>query len=248
VVYKKAPEANLEMTIDFPPDCKPTDLRPAIVFFFGGGWTNGTVMQFEEQASYLAKRGMVAARADYRVKSRHNVKPDRCVEDAKSAVRYLRQHARELGIDPKRIVAAGGSAGGHIAACTGLAEGFEADGEDHGVSSAPNALILFNPALSFVGVEKLLARIDHDEELARRISPTEHVRAETPPTLLLFGTKDPLLAQGKAFIRRSKEAGNRVELFTAEGQGHGFFNRQPWKEKTTQRMDDFLVSIDYLEE
>ena len=64
------------------------------------------------------------------MKSRHGVTPKECVEDAKSAVRWLRQNAAKLGIDPNRIVAAGGSAGGHIAACTGLAPGLEADGED----------------------------------------------------------------------------------------------------------------------
>src|SRR5581483_2338314 len=92
-VYKKAKEANLEMVVHYPPGWKATDRRPAIVFFFGGGWTNGKVTQFEPQATYLAGRGMVTARADYRVKSRHNVTPDQCVEDAKSAVRWLRQNA-----------------------------------------------------------------------------------------------------------------------------------------------------------
>ena len=116
--YKKTKQADLAIHVHFPPAWKKEDKRPAIAFFFGGGWTSGTVKQFEPQAAYLASRGMVAARTDYRVKSRHNVTPDACVEDAKSAVRWLRQNAAMLGIDPDRIVASGGSAGGHIAACT----------------------------------------------------------------------------------------------------------------------------------
>src|SRR6516164_1598646 len=124
-IFKKTEQGDLKISISFPDDWKPSDKRPAIVFFFGGGWTQGTVQQFAPQSAYLARRGMVAARADYRVKSRHQVTPDVCVEDAKSAVRWLRKNAATLGIDPEKVVAAGGSAGGHIAACTATIPGFE---------------------------------------------------------------------------------------------------------------------------
>ena len=117
-IYKKTKQADLELVVHYPSGWKETDKRPAIVFFFGGGWTGGKIEQFEPQASHLASRGMVAVRADYRVKSRHGVTPKECVEDAKSAMRWVRQNAAQLGVDPDRIVAAGGSAGGHIAACT----------------------------------------------------------------------------------------------------------------------------------
>src|SRR5262249_27029648 len=100
VTYKSTEQGKLSMLIHRPEGWKASDKRPAIVFFFGGGWTNGSPKQFESQAVYLAGRGMVAARADYRIKSRHKVKPDACVEDAKSAVRWLRAHAAEYGIDP----------------------------------------------------------------------------------------------------------------------------------------------------
>ena len=167
-IYKRTKQADLEIVVHYPPGWKENDKRPAIVFFFGGGWTNGTVKQFEPQATYLASRGMVAARADYRVKSRHGVTPEECVEDAKSAVRWLRQNAAKLGIDPDRIVAAGGSAGGHIAACTALDPGLEAEGEDPKISSKPNALVLFNPVLRFAIFPQLMERIGNDEALARR--------------------------------------------------------------------------------
>ena len=106
-IYKKTKQADLEMVVHFPPGWKEADTRPAIVFFFGGAWTGGRIQQFEPQAAHLASRSMVAARADYRVKSRHGVTPKECVEDAKSAVRWMRQNAAKLGIDPDRTVAAG---------------------------------------------------------------------------------------------------------------------------------------------
>src|SRR5262245_6841040 len=134
MVYKKTAQGELEMAVHYPPGWKDSDKRPAIVFFFGGGWTNGTIKQFEMQANYLATRGTLTALAEYRIKSKHNVTPAECVLDAKSAVRWLRQNAAKLGIDPNRIVASGGSAGGHIPACTAVPTGPDPDGEDLKVS------------------------------------------------------------------------------------------------------------------
>lgn len=245
--YKKTKQANLDLVVHYPPGWKAEDKRPVIVFFFGGGWTSGKITQFEPQAKYLASRGMVAARADYRVKSRHEVTPAECVEDAKSAVRWLRQNAKTLGIDPERIVSSGGSAGGHIAACTALTDGLEAAGEDAKVSSKPNALVLYNPVLKFAGVESLMKRIDNKEDLGKLLSPTLHLTKTTPPTLLLFGTSDKLIEQAEEFVKKSKELGHRAELMSAEGQPHGFFNRSPWQERTTYRVDVFLKTLGYLE-
>ena len=244
-IYKKIDKVELEMAVDFPPGWKETDHRPAIVFFFGGGWTNGTIKTFETQAAYLAGRGMVAARADYRVKSRQGVTPKECVQDAKSAVRWLRKNAATLGIDPDRIVAAGGSAGGHIAACTSLAPDVDAEGEDTSISCKANVLVLYNPVLRF-GPEMTKQRLGNDEVLAKAISPTEHLEKGSPPTLLMYGTKDFLLTQGNEFMEKSKELGHKSELYTAEGEAHGFYNKPEWREKTTQRMAEFLEEVGYL--
>src|SRR5437016_4326589 len=78
--YTKTKQADLEVVVHFPPGWKATDRRPGIVFFFGGGWENGTIRTFEPQARNLAGRGLVAARADYRVSSPHGVTPRKCVE------------------------------------------------------------------------------------------------------------------------------------------------------------------------
>ena len=245
-IYKKTSQADLKLVVHYPPGWKETDKRPGVVFFFGGGWTSGRIEQFEPQANHLASRGMVAVRADYRVKSRHGITPRECVEDAKSAVRWMRQNASKLGVDPDRIVAAGGSAGGHIAACTAFPPGLDADDEDAKISSKPNALLLFNPVLRCEGIPQLMSRISNDEALGRAISPTLHLTQDGPPTLILFGSADRLAVMGDEFLKKSKELGHRAELFTAEGHPHGFFNRPPWLEKTTQRMDEFLFSIGYL--
>lgn len=243
--YKKTKEGDLVLRVHYPSGWKKEDRRPAIIFFFGGAWTTGKLSQFQTQAEYFAGRGLVAARADYRVKSRHGVTPDRCVEDAKSAVRWLRQNAGTLGIDPDRIIGAGGSAGGHIIACAGCCPGLDAAGEDLKVSSRPNVLILFNPVLSFES-DKLVQALKNDRDLARKMSPVQHVSKDTPPTLILFGSKDRLARQGDDFIAAARKAGSKADLFTAEGVDHGFFNRSPWKEKTILRADEFLQTLGYL--
>ena len=242
-VYKKVGDVELKLFLSFPEDWKAADKRPAIVFFFGGGWAQGTPEQFSKQAAYLAKRGMVAARADYRVKSRHSVTPDKCVEDAKSAVRWLRKNAAALGIDPDRIVAAGGSAGGHIAACTGTVPGFDAEGEDAAVSSKPNAMILFNPVLHGAPIAQRM----NDPEAAKKITPNLHLEKGLPPALILFGTADALKEGTQDYLAKAKELGATAEIYWAEGQPHGFFNRSPWMERTLHRADEFLISLDYLQ-
>ena len=127
--YKEIGDVKLQLHI-FEPAAGAKTNRPAIVFFFGGGWTGGSPAQFEQHCRYLADRGMVAITADYRVGSRHQVKPTACVADAKSAMRWVRKNAARLGIDPQRVAAGGGSAGGHLAAAVATLPDFDEPGED----------------------------------------------------------------------------------------------------------------------
>lgn len=245
MTYKTVGDRELQIHIHYPPGWKASDTRPAIVFFFGGGWNSGTVDQFLVQAEYFAARGLVAARADYRVKSRDGVTPDKCVEDARSAVRWMRVNCKRLGIDPKKLIASGGSAGGHLAACTMIKKSIEADGDDLSVSTIPQAMVLFNPVLNFEN-EQMIGRLNNDKLLARKISPTLHMDKKTPPALILFGTKDRLKVFGDEYWKKAEALGVRAEKYIAEGQGHGFFNRPPWRERTLIASDKFLASLGFL--
>jgi len=245
VTYKTVGDKELKIHLHFPPDWKTSDRRPAIIFFFGGGWTGGTVGQFEFQADYLASRGMVAARADYRVKSRDGVTPDKCVEDARSAVRWMRKNSRRLGIDPKKLIASGGSAGGHLAACMMIADSVDAEGDDLSISTIPQAMVLFNPVLSFEN-EQMIGRLGDNKHLARKISPTFYLDKSSPPALILFGTNDRLKVFGDDYWKKAEKIGVRADKYLAEGQPHGFFNRSPWRERTLIAADKFLASLGYL--
>lgn len=255
-VYKKTGDVDLKLYVFEPADHKNSDKRPAVVFF-GGGWTNGSPAQFEPQCRYLASRGVVAITADYRVASRHGVKGVDCVRDAKSAIRWVRAHAAELGVDPDRIVASGGSAGGHLAACTGFVKEFDEANEDQTVSSRPNALVLYNPVASF---DRSLADANDPRIIGlqlrlgvtpEEISPAHHVAEKAPPTLILVGSEDFLLAGVRQLVDKMKAAGNRCELDLYEGRSHGFFNQRGKGNadflKTTESVDRFLKSLGYLE-
>jgi acetyl esterase len=212
------------------------DKSPAIVFFFGGGWTSGTPEQFLPQAAYLASRGMTTFVADYRVASRDKVKAAACVEDAKSAVRWLRANAEKLEIDPNRICAAGGSAGGHIACATALLPGLDAKSDDLAVSCVPNALALFNPAVVLAPIDGLPTPKEAEARLEglklrlgaepKAMSPAHHVRSGLPPAIIFHGEADTTVQPATAhkFTTLMQDAGNRCELKTYPGAPHGFFN------------------------
>ncbi len=245
-LYRKAPEGELFLHLYFPADWKAVDRRPAIVFFFGGAWKTGSYLQFVEQAKYFASRGLVAASADYRILNKHRTTPVQSVEDAMSAVRWLRTHADELGIDANKIIAAGGSAGGHLAAATALLEGFSAAGDDASVSCRPSALVLFNPVLNLTGPSKLTLPKGDREAIKKQLSPTLYLQGSSPPAVLFYGSDDKYLAQGKEYADKAKELAVRADVYVAPGATHGFMNHTPWTEVTTQKADEFLTSLGYL--
>ena len=122
-IYKTIDGIQLEAHIFFPPDHKQSEMHPAFVFFHGGGWFEGEPENGYRLSEHWASRGMVAVAFEYRLADFDSVSPSECVTDAKSAIRWLRIHAQELGIDPDKIVVTGGSAGGHLAISTAMLEG-----------------------------------------------------------------------------------------------------------------------------
>jgi len=222
-VYKQVGQVTLRLHVFEPDHHKASDRRPAIVFFFGGGWVGGTPAQFYPHCDYLAGRGMVAISAEYRIRNKHKTTPFECVEDGKSAVRFVRMNAHKLGIDANKIAAGGGSAGGHVAACTGVIAGLDDQREDLSISSRPAKLVLFNPVIDTGPQGFGHSRLgDRWEE----ISPQHHVRPGLPPTLIFHGTADTTVeyARVEAFRDAMLEAGNACTLVGVEGLGHGFFN------------------------
>lgn len=225
---------------------------PCAVFFFGGSWNSGDISHFADQAEHLAQRGMVAICAQYRTRSSHNVPPNVCLMDAKSAIRYVKTNAKELGIDPDRLAVGGGSAGGHLAAATTFCEGFNDTADKKSISTRANALLLFNPVIDNgpdgYGHERV-------SEFWQPFSPLHNIDSPAPPTLFLLGDNDKLVpvATGKAFKAAIEKAGGRCKLKIFEQAEHGFFNAGresangiAYFAECIQHTDNFLVDLGYL--
>lgn len=247
--YKTIGDVTLAIDIFEPKQKDPTKKYPAAVFFFGGGWVGGSPSQFYPHCEYLAGRGMIAMSAEYRVKTRHGTTPAECVKDGKSAVRWIRANAARLGVDPDRLAAGGGSAGGHVAAAVATAPGFDEPDADPKISCKPNALLLFNPVYDN-GPEGYGHKTVG--ELFPAISPLHNLKPGTPPTIVFLGTKDNLIpvATAESYRAKMQQNGDRSELRLYEGQPHGFFNYRgepsPFYYQTLAETDKFLTSLGWL--
>lgn len=244
--YCRAPsasgEAELSLHCFLPPGHTPTDRRAALLLFFGGGWVKGTPTQFYPQCRRLADLGMVAISAEYRVAERHGTAPRDCVADGFAALRWLRAHAAELGVDASRIAAGGGSAGGHVAAAIAVC----AD-PDGGEPVRPAALVLFNPVFDNgpggYGQQRLGAQW-------QELSPRHNLHPGMPPNLVLLGTADHLIPVATAERWRDGCAalGVRCDLRLYAGEAHGFFNahRPEMYRRTMAEVEAFLASLGFL--
>lgn len=247
LIYKTVGDRELKLFLVKPEGWKSTDQRPGMVFFHGGGWVGGTPAQLSPQAEYLASRGMVCALVEYRLlKNKPGALPTDCVQDAKSAMRWVRSHASELGIDPQRIGAAGGSAGGHLAAFTGLVTGLDDPTDDLTVSPKPAAMVLFNPVFNNGPGQYGHGRFG---ERFMEFSPAHHITSNAPPAIVFLGTEDKLIPVKtvEAFKADMEKAGIHCETRFYEGVGHAFFNREPYRSLTLIEADKFLASLGWLQ-
>jgi len=157
------------------------------------------------------ERGLICFRVDYRVKSRQGTSPFESLKDAKSAIRFIREHAEDLHVDPQRIVASGGSAGGHLAAATALVTSFNEGSDQLSYSSVPNALVLFNPVIDNgpggYGYERI-------GEAYKDFSPLHNIREGAPPTIFFLGTQDKLIPVETARYYKTvmEKVGSRCDL------------------------------------
>jgi acetyl esterase/lipase len=247
-LYKSIDGAELRLHVFNPPNHQSSVKQAAIIFYFGGGWAHGSVEQFVPQAKYLAQRGMVAIVTDYRVSGRYKTSPFEAMADAKSAIRWVRFHAAELGIDPNRIAAGGGSAGGHIALSAAIFDGFDEIYEDKRVSSKPNALVLFNPAIDTT-TERTK---EHFGNRGREASPLHHIVPNLPPMIILHGKADTTVPYPEVehFCSEVRSRGNQCQLFGFDGAHHGFYSPHHkqglWYRETLLEVDRFLTKLDYL--
>ena len=243
VLYKSTKQGNLNLYFYRPLDLEKSKTYNCIIFFHGGGWNSGDYKQFERQSMYFASRGMIAISAEYRIKNKHGTTPIQAMEDAKSAIRFLRLNAKSFFINPNRIAAAGGSAGGHLAAVTANIDLFDNVNEDLGISSKPNLLVLYNPVIDFASRNWLW--IDNPSDA----SPVHNISKGSPPTIILTGTKDKIVPVETImnYKKIMESFGSRCDVILYDGAEHAFFNRGEDFIDTVLKSDIFLKSNWYLE-
>jgi len=248
IQYKQIDSTKLVLKVYRPLKVDPEKKYPAFVFFFGGGWNSGSIEQFEPQANYFSQRGMICFTVDYRVKNRQHTTPFESLKDAKSAIRFIREHADEFSIDTSKIVAAGGSAGGHLAAAIALIDDYNELSDNLSISCIPNALVLFNPVIDNGPGGYGFDRIGNDY---KNFSPLHNIKKGAPPTIIFLGTHDALIpVETVEYYKMVMEKVNsRCELKLYEGEPHGFFNHNNFEyyKKTVFETDKFLQSLGYLD-
>ena len=270
LTYKMTAAGPQTLAVFYPNGWRPTDRRPLVVFIHGGAWVAGDGRVFYPHARYFASRGLVAASIEYRLAKPDGPGVPECLTDCKSAVRYLRAHAAEMGIDPNRVAAFGDSAGGHLAAALGTCRGFDDPQDDRKVSAVPDAMVLCNPILDmtegswikFVIGGPAMAKnapaadlhpTDAQTKLAQALSPRFQIKHGQPPAILMHGTADRVVnpQQAQDFADADKKAGNRCDLVWMEGSGHAFVvphytAPEPVVVDAIRHADSFLGSLGWL--
>ena len=247
VTYKVVDGVELELLVWRPADvpAEPERRLPGIVFYHGGGWSSGEAELFAPQARYLAGRGMVAISVGYRTRG-----PVVADEDGIDAWNFVHDHAAELGIDPQRVVAAGGSAGGQMALATGLLDLPNTD-----TDVRPAAIAVLNPVSDTTGnfPDGYGRNRFTSDEQARAYSPYHHIAPGGPPLLIMHGTGDATVHVQNSidFVTAMRQAGNDATLVTYDGISHGFYNRQTTRynryfHETMREVDLFLQRLGLL--
>lgn len=240
-VYRAGPP-EMRLFVVKPEGWKADDRRPALMFFFGGGWTTGTAMSALPWAKFAASLGLVGIAPDYRTKQRHDTSPLASVADSRAALHWVQEHARELGIEPTHIVVGGNSAGGHVALWTAIAPAPPGSDPTESPTLKPAALVLFSavsdtsPATGYTP-----KRFGAD---ATALSPVHQLDARMPHVLAFHGAVDELVPPRQALALRDRllAKGNRCELHLVPGGGHNFLHALPaWQEKSRELLCEFLT-------
>jgi acetyl esterase/lipase len=232
------------MTLDLYVPAKGRAVRPLVIYVHGGGWTGGNSRNAGAFANFpavladLAARGYVVASLNYRLSG--EARFPAAADDVDAAIRWLKGHAADYGIDKTRVAIWGGSAGGQLAAlaatdCTPSAAGKESD--------CVQAAAIWYGVFDFAALPQrapppgqpvaenayLGCRIAECPKVVAAASPIAHVDAKTPPMLLIYGSEDKTVPpdQSRAMAAKLKATGVRNEVIEIAGADHSFIGHTP---------------------
>lgn len=257
-IYKSIDTLKLKIDIFYTDQAFKKEKNTAIVFFHGGGWAYGTPDEFFSTCERYAKKGIITFSVDYRLSVDNGVVPSKTISpieslmDAKSAIRWVRENAARFHIDKDKVVAAGQSAGGHLALSTAMIEGYNDKSDDKDISCCPNAVLLFSAAVN--AVEGWCDRLLGDRRnLIWSISPAHNMKGGMPPMIEFHGTDDEQVPiwTVQFFESEMKKNGNYFEQHTFKGRKHYLgdgdskYSRY-FDEDILKTTDDFLRKFNFL--
>ena len=256
IEYARVGDLALQLDLYLPAKARP----PLIVYVHGGAWRGGS--KTDQPLGGLIGEGFAVASIDYRLSTQAPFPAQ--AHDIKAAIRFLRAQQTQLGIDARRIVIAGSSAGGHLAALIGVTNGnqplegtvgthLDQSSDVQGIislfgasnlrtilgQSTEHGLSVRVPALQLL----LGGQPTEKPDLARLASPVEHIDAHDPPLLLIHGDADPQMPpeQSKELAAAYQKAGLPVKLVLLPGATHG--GKVFYDPERIALMKDFLESI-----
>ncbi|CDF78705.1 lipase/esterase [Formosa agariphila KMM 3901] len=245
VVYKTVDDVALEMTIFYPDSSKLQQKNPWMLHVHGGGWAGGSQYNILKKSflgtlKSLVDNGVVCATIEYR-KAKGDTNAYDAVVDAKDAARFLLEHANTYKLDTERYGIWGGSAGGHLSLVTALGDNADFKGNPELLKYQPKfkCVVSYFPFTSCLNpdlrpgsifedetlfVRLLGAPLNEKPELARLLSPTELLKENSPPILLLHGDKDSILPiiNSTYMMEVAEEKHADVELLTIKNAEHSF--------------------------
>jgi acetyl esterase len=246
-VYKTVDTFKLKIDIFYTAGTFNKANNTAIVFFHGGGWAFGTPGEFFSTCERYAKMGIVTFSVDYRLAIDNGITPSKtvspieCIMDARSAMRWVRGNAERLHIDKNKIVAAGQSAGGHLALATAMIDTYNEKSDDLKISCRPDAVLLFSACVNAVEgwCDRLLA--DRRTKIWS-ISPAHNVRSGLAPMIEFHGIDDEQVPKWTVqfFADDMRAAGNYFEQHMYEGRKHYLGDGNP---KYSRYYDDEILKI-----
>lgn len=247
--YKTIGSFKLDIHLFLPDSITQGNKKPVIVYFHGGSWSEGKPDWFFYSCENYAKKGWVACAIEYRTYGREGTLPFDAVMDAKSAIRWLRQHSNEYNIDTSKIVASGNSAGGHLILCTALADKWNERSDDLKFSSVPNVLMVNSGVYDLTDQNTAWIRKDlKDKNLVKEISPNFLVKKGMPPTLIIHGTGDQNVpySTAKKFVAEMSEAGNStIDFQTLKDAGHFIWFDPKYSSDVSKIRSEFLTKLGY---
>jgi acetyl esterase/lipase len=229
-----------------------------LVYIHGGGWAGGKKADLDKAIRGAAARGYLTVSVGYRLAPKHLFPAQ--VEDVKCAVRWLRAHADELGIDPERIGAVGFSAGAHLAMMLGFMDkddGLEGEGGWPDQSSKVQVVVAYfgptnlddeYPEVSKNIVKQFIGGTREDKrDVYRRASPATYINSGDSPVLIFQGTSDVLVPHNQAIqiVDALAKAGvpGRIEIMLGANHGWGGQELDRTLEATAEFFDERLKPV-----